>query len=146
MKAVLDVGQFVSATINPYGHPAQILTAWRNGGFTLVTSFPILEDLRRVLFYPRIRKRHGLSDQEIALFVDSLAHAAQLTAGTLEVDAVADDPADNKILACAVEGQVDYVVASDVHLTSLGSFSGIPIVLPRRFLEILQQRAGETNQ
>jgi predicted nucleic acid-binding protein len=52
MKAVLDVGQFVSATINPRGHPAQILTAWRNDAFTLVTSSPILEDLRRVLFYP----------------------------------------------------------------------------------------------
>ena len=49
MKAVLDVGQYVSATIRADGHPAQILQAWRAGEFELVTSPPILDDLRRVL-------------------------------------------------------------------------------------------------
>ena len=88
MKAVLDVGQFVSATIVPRGHPAQVLTAWREGRFELVTSLPILEDLHRVLFYPRIRRRHGFADEEILLFVDTLGLSASLTAGELEVRAV----------------------------------------------------------
>ena len=143
MKAVLDVGQFVSATIVRQGHPAQILSAWREGQFVLVTSLPILEDLRRVLSYPHIRKRHQWSDQEIDLFVDSLTLSASLVTGQLEVDAVKDDPTDNKVLACAVEGEVNYVVASGEHLTKLGNYSGIPIVTPRRFLEILEQ--GEEN-
>lgn len=140
MKAVLDVGQFVSATIVPRGNPAQVLLAWREGRFELVTSPPILADLRRVLFYPRIRKRHGFSDDEIELFVDSLSLAASLTPGELKVEAVAADHSDDKILACAQEARADYVVASDDHLTSLKSFSGIPIVTPRRFLEILKER------
>ncbi|MDO8689919.1 MAG: hypothetical protein Q7R39_07905 [Dehalococcoidia bacterium] len=59
-----------------------------------------------------------------------MAVAATLTAGELEVNMVDDDPSDNKILACAVEGKVDYIVASDEHLTKLGAFSGIPIVQP----------------
>ena len=147
MKAVLDVGQYVSAAIRADGYPAQILAAWRVGEFELVTSPLILADLRRVLFYPHIRKRHQWSDEEIHLFVDSLALAAQLTPGQLEVTAVEDDPADDKILACAQEGQVDYVVASDEHLTSLGSFAGIPIITPRRFLEILaEQRAMKEGE
>ncbi len=147
MRAVLDVGQFVSATIVPQGHPAQILRAWREGRFELVTSAPILEDLRRVLFYPRIRRRHGFSDEEIQLFIDALALAATVTAGDLEVEAVPDDPTDDKVLACALEAEADYVVASDEHLISLGHFRGIPIVPPRQFLEILQTseetRTGE---
>ena len=143
MKAVLDVGQFVSATIVPRGHPAQMLAAWREGRFELVTSMPILEDLRRVLSYPRIRRRHGFSDEEIDLFVDSLSLAASLTPGQLALEAVAADPSDNKVLACALEAQVDHVVASGEHLTKLGSFSGIPIVPPRRFLEILQEIAEQ---
>jgi putative PIN family toxin of toxin-antitoxin system len=138
MKAVLDVGQFVSATIVPEGHPAQILRAWREGRFELVTSIPILEDLRRVLSYPRIRRRHGFSDEEIQLFVDALALAATVAVGDVEVEAVPDDPTDDKVLACALEARVDYVIASDEHLTQLGQFGGIPIVPPRRFLEILQ--------
>ncbi len=137
MKAVFDVGQYVSATIQVRGHPARLLSAWRAGQFELVTSAPILDDLRRVLFYPHIRKRHQWSDDEIHLFVESIALATTLTPGQLEVTAVEDDPSDNKILACAQEGQVDYIVASDAHLTKLESFAGIPIVPPRRFLEIL---------
>ena len=139
MKAVLDVGQFVSATIVPGGHPAQILSGWRVGTFELVTSIPILNDLRRVLHYPHIRKRHRWTDEEIDLFVDSLALAASVTAGELEVDAVEDDPSDNKVLACAVEARADYIVASDEHLSKLGTFSGISIVAPRGFLEILNE-------
>jgi putative PIN family toxin of toxin-antitoxin system len=146
MKAVLDVGQFVSATINAHGHPAQILAAWRAGRFELVTSSGILDDLRRVLRYPRLRKRHGWSDEEIEIFVESIALAATLTPGDLEVDAVIQDPTDNKVLACAVEGQADFVVASDDHLVKLERFSNIPIVPPRRFLEVLEQGQEDQSQ
>jgi len=139
MKAVLDVGQFISATIQPRGHPAQILMAWRAGKFELLTSLSILADLRRVLAYPHIRKRHRWSDEEIELFVDSLALAATLTPGQLQVNAVEDDPSDNKVLACALEGAADYIVASDEHLTKLKAYAGIPIVPPRRFLEIISE-------
>jgi putative PIN family toxin of toxin-antitoxin system len=140
MKAVLDVGQYVSATIQKRGHPAQILTAWHAGAFDLVTSDAILDDLRRVLFYPHIRKRHNFTDEQILLFVDSIALMAIRTPGWLTVQAVKDDPADDKILACAQEGRVDFIVASDEHLAKLGSHAGIPIVSPRRFLEILKDQ------
>lgn len=138
MKAVLDVGMYVSATIRADGHPAQVLTAWRDDKFELYTSIPILDDLRRVLAYPRICKRHQWSDEEIDLFVVSLGMAAHLTPGELEVSVVKDDPTDDKIFACAEEGQVDYVVSSDEHLIKIGSFKSISIVTPRQFLEILR--------
>jgi uncharacterized protein len=130
----------VSATIQSRGHPTQILAAWWADAFELVTSNSILNDLRRVLFYPHIRKRHNWSDEQIALFVDSIALATTRTPGILTVRAVKNDPADDKILACAQEGNVDFVVASDEHLTKLGSYSGIPIVSPRLFLEILDEQ------
>lgn len=101
MKAVLDVGQFVSATVKTIGHPAQILDAWEEGHFELVTSLSILSDLRRVLFYPHIRKRHHLDDEAIHAFVDRIARSATLTPGTLTVSVVKADPADDKVLACA---------------------------------------------
>ncbi len=146
MKAVLDVGPFISATINPHGHPGQILTAWREGKFELVTSHPILADLRRVLADPRIRKRHQWSDEQIDRFVQLLASAALLTPGRHTVHVVTADPTDDKILACAEEGQVDYIVASDVkHVLALGSYAGIPIVRPRQFLDILAAQSPATE-
>ena len=92
MKAVFDVGPLVSATINPHGHPGQLLTAWRDGKFELVTSPPILADLRRVLAYPHICKRHQWSDTEIDRFVQFLAAAALLTPGRHTVRVVTADP------------------------------------------------------
>ncbi len=140
LRAVLDVGQYVSATVRGNGHPTQILARWSEGEFELHVSIPILNDLQRVLGYPHLRKRHQWNDDEIDLLVVSLARAAQLTKGELEVNAVKDDPTDNKILACAKEGQVNYIVSSDEHLTTMENFEGIPIVKPRRFLEILNQQ------
>jgi len=70
--------------------------------------------------------------------LDSLALAVTFAAGQLELRVVEDDPTDDKILACVVEGQVDYVVASDKHLLEIGPYAGIPIVTPRRFLELVE--------
>src|SRR5438552_12753227 len=113
MKVVFDVGQFISAVIAPKGYPAQLLQAWKAGTFELVTSPAILADLRRVLKYPHIRKRHRMSDEAIEQAIQSIAHSAVVTADTMTVTAVLDDPTDNKIIACAVEGGADYIVASD---------------------------------
>lgn len=143
MKAVLDVGQFVSATIRADGHPAQVLRAWGKREFDLYTSIPILDDLRRVLAYPHIRKRHHWTDEQIDLFVLALGIAAHLTPGELEVSVVEEDPTDDKIFACAEEGAVDYIVSSDEHLHKKTSYKGIPIVPPRRFLEILKETRSE---
>lgn len=140
MRAVLDVGQFVSATIRADGHPAQILNAWHAEEFELYISIPILNDLRRVLAYSHIKKRHHWTDEEIDLFVISLGRAAHLTAGELEIKVVKNDATDDKILACAKEASADYIVSSDEHLTTIGSFEGIPIVKPRQFLEILSKK------
>jgi putative PIN family toxin of toxin-antitoxin system len=144
MKAVLDVGPMVSAVIVPPGHSGQILLAWEAGIFELVTSPAILSDVRRVLGYEHIRKRHRWNDARIAAFVQFIAANAIVTAGKHQVAVVKQDPTDNKILACAEEGQVDHIVASDEHhLLPIGSYAGIPIVRPRQFLEILVQHSDK---
>lgn len=129
----------ISAVIVPQGHSGQIFQAWVAERFELVTSSGILEDLRRVLGYEHIRKRHQWTDDQIETFVEFIAINAILTSGNLQVSVVEKDPTDDKILACGEEGQVDYIVASDKkHLLPLGSHAGIPIVTPRQFLEALQ--------
>jgi len=46
------------------------------------------------------------------------------------------DPADAKILACAVAGKADVIVTGDKrHLLPLKKYRGIPIVSPAEFLD-----------
>lgn len=43
------------------------------------------------------------------------------------------------VLATAVAGHADVIVTGDKDLLVLRRYAGIPIVTPRRFLELLQQ-------
>ncbi|MDR3557430.1 MAG: hypothetical protein P4L55_21955 [Syntrophobacteraceae bacterium] len=52
---------------------------------------------------------------------------------------IEDDPSDNIYLACALEGQADFIISGDHHLTDLVEFRDIRIVNPAAFLEILDQ-------
>jgi len=54
--------------------------------------------------------------------------------------AVKEDPEDNRYLECAVEGQADFIISGDHHLTDLHVFEGIKIVDPAAFLRIMANR------
>lgn len=138
MKAVLDANLFVSAAIASQGKPAQVLDAWRANRFGLVIREDILEEVREVLCRPHIRKRHQWTQEEIDSFLAGLGELATITPGELEVNAVTDDPDDNMYLACALEGEADYIVSGDQHVLKLGAFEGVKIVTPAQFLEILE--------
>jgi len=47
---------------------------------------------------------------------------------------VEDDPDDDAILECAVEGNVDFIISQDKHLLKLKEFRRIPILKPEDFL------------
>jgi putative PIN family toxin of toxin-antitoxin system len=132
---VLDANQFVSAVLVPVGRPAQILQAWRGGQFELVLSPSILTEVRRVLLYPRLQRQHGWDEAQIDDFLTAIASAATLTPGTYPAQVVADDPTDDKYIACALEVGAQYIVSGDEHLTQLGRYQGMEIVTPAVFIE-----------
>jgi predicted nucleic acid-binding protein len=43
------------------------------------------------------------------------------------------DPTDNKYLACALEGEADYIVSGDRHLLDVGLYQGIKILKAKVF-------------
>jgi predicted nucleic acid-binding protein len=50
---------------------------------------------------------------------------------------IEDDPADDRILACAVAAKADLIVSGDHHLRRLKAFSGIGIISPVDFRRTL---------
>jgi hypothetical protein len=134
MRVVLDANQFVSAVLVPVGHPAQILAAWRRGELDLLVSPPILAEIRRVLLYPRLQRRHGWDKAQVDIFLEGLLAAAILTPGDTDIQDVHNDPTDNKYLACALEEHAEYIITGDQHLLQLDPWRGICIVPPSIFL------------
>lgn len=109
----------MSALLKPGSNPARIIELAREGALTLLISKPIVEELRRVLSYPKVQRIHGRSAKGIGLFLRRLRKIAVMTPAALSITAVPDDPTDNKYLVCAVEGRADYIVSGDRHLREL---------------------------
>jgi hypothetical protein len=139
LRVVLDTNQFVSSVLVRQGLPAQVLDAWRRREFLLITSPAIIAEIRSTLSYPRIRRKYPLADDDVDRLVTLLEQDALVVPGKIKTPgAVPADPADDMVLACAVEGQADLIVSGDRHLLDLGEYQGIPIVTAREFLEQLQ--------
>lgn len=137
MRVVVDTNIFVSALISPRGTPAQLLA--HEFPFELVTSEEILAELNRVLHYDRIQKRYKLNEEMISGYLSTIREDSQVVEVTGQVTIIEKDLSDNKFLACAVEAKADYIVSGDPHLTELETFEGIPVIIPKAFLELLER-------
>ena len=69
MRAAIDTNVWISALLNPSGAPAKVRKALEAGQFTLVTSEPLLGELRGVAARPRFARRFGLTAAETAALV-----------------------------------------------------------------------------
>jgi putative PIN family toxin of toxin-antitoxin system len=117
------------------------LQAAEDASFQLVLSPSILQELRKVFFKPHVRQRYPLTLEQIAGYMASLQSVAELVEGRLQVYGASKDPDDNHVLACAVEGAVDFLVSDDrKHILPLGEYRGIPIVSMPAFLQMLRWR------
>ena len=143
VRAVLDTNVYVSGTILACGVPYELLEAWRQRKFILVTSEAILAEIERVLRYPRIRKRYSVTAHDAARLIESLRADALVVPGDVEVSRASDDPDDDRFMACALEGQAECIVTGDPHLLNLGPYHGIAVITPREFLGRLVSQPGQ---
>ena len=138
LRAVLDTNTFVSSLLVKSGPPARALDAWRDRRYVLATSPAIISEIRATLRYPRIRRKYAVTNGDVSQLVALLERDALVVPGLADVaGSVPDDPADEKILACAVEARADLVVTGDHHLLDLREYKGIAIVTVYEFLERL---------
>ena len=145
LKVVLDTNIFVSSLLVKAGPPAQVLDTWRERQYLLVVSPAIIAEIRATLNYPRIRRKYAITDEDVEQLVTLLERDALVVPGDADVaGAIPDDPADEIVLACAVDAQADVIVSGDRHLLELGSHRSIPILTGRQFLERLNIDASES--
>jgi len=137
LKVVVDTNQFVSSLITRKGPPAGLLQAWREHTYILITSTEILEEVARVLRYPRIARKYSLREEDIKSFLNLIEHEAVILPETIKINVIKDDPDDNKVLACALEAQAQYIVSGDNHLLNLRQYKDIAIVTVREFLKTI---------
>ena len=142
MRVVVDTNILVGYLITHRPPIAEIVDVYlARGDFTLLISPVLLEELDRVLQYPRL---HRYYDAETRLrFVALIAALSETVDLPDEVPRICRDPADDWVIACAVVGGADVIVSGDQDLLDLGQVSDIPIISARQFLERLRGNSAK---
>lgn len=137
MRIVVDANLFASALIKPDSNPGRILQLVEQNRVELVLSPAIIKEIKRILLYPKISKYHRKSANQLDAYFEDILLFSLMVEGENIPDVIKADPTDNKYLACAREGEANYILSGDHHLLELGAHEGIPIIRASDFLSLL---------
>jgi len=137
MIIVLDTNVMISALLSTEGPPAQIIDLWKAGAFDIATSDPLLDEVKRVLGYDKIKKHLGLTPGEVDRLLNGWRTISIVVEPEEELEVIEDDPDDNRVLECAVAAETDYIISGDHHLLDLGEYRGIEILPPAGFIVLM---------
>jgi putative PIN family toxin of toxin-antitoxin system len=140
IRAVIDTNVLVSGIISPKGAPRKILDLARKEIFEVVSSVSINHEILNVLHRDYIYTKYNLAEKIIDDISAFLYEGSILTEDRYAVSKVKRDPEDNKFIACALEGEADYIISGDDHLLRLKHYRGVQIVDARDFLKVLGKK------
>ena len=127
-RVVLDTNVLISALLFG-GPPAEIVRLVTEEQIGSVTSDALLAELRRVLLskfqYPPV-----LAD----FIITEWKAVNEQIEPTMALAVITQDPSDNRVLECAVTGNVSVIISGDRHLLALKVFRSIPILSPQAYL------------
>jgi putative PIN family toxin of toxin-antitoxin system len=129
MRVVADTNILISAFLFG-GLPRVFLDRGIAGAFSLVTSGALLDELDE-----KLSGKFAVPESKALAFLSQLKSNAAVVNPSFVLDAVFDDPDDNRVLECAIAGKANCIVSGDRHLLRLGSYEGIAIHTVRQFLE-----------
>ncbi len=96
----------------PHGTVGPVVMRLRRGDYTALYAPSLLAELVDVLNRPRIRRKYGLSDEDIKTVLSLILLRGKAVTPTRTITACRD-PKDNKFLEVAVAGQADAIVSGD---------------------------------
>jgi len=133
MRVVIDTNIFISSFFG--GNPRKVIDCWKNSKIVLCLSGVILEE------YVDVLRRLGFGgekelDELLSLFKKGFN--IHFTRKTPKIDAVKDDPDDNKFIECAVALKADYIISGDKELLKIGRYKKIKILKPLDFLKLVE--------
>jgi putative PIN family toxin of toxin-antitoxin system len=131
MRIVVDTNVIVSALVFG-GLPRRVFEVVEGGRCEFCYSSGIESETRRVL-----RDKFGWDEGRLDRYLPGLWSLGVRATPRRRVNAVKDDPDDNRILECALAAGADAIVSGDGHLLRLTAYEGIAILTPREFLSSL---------
>jgi putative PIN family toxin of toxin-antitoxin system len=131
-KVVIDTNVFVSG-LTFKGKPREVLDLiWRGDIEACISSF-IFKELEETL-----KKDFSWDRDQIKHTIEKIKAKTILIQPKNKVSVIKGNDDDNRILECAIEGKVQYLISGDQkHLLPLKEYQGIKILSPAEFLKLL---------
>ena len=136
-RIVLDTNTLISAIGWKDGNPRQIFDECMYDKYELVESLDLIKEFLEVIQRPKF---NFISDDDKQEFLMNLMSICEVVEPKKKLEVIREDPDDNMVLECAVEGRADYIISGDDHLQKLGEYAGIKIVSPKRFVDVQSPR------
>lgn len=132
LKAVIDTNVFISG-LNFIKYESEILDLFMKGEIEVYISPFILREIERIL-----RKKFKWGKDQIRQTLNKIKRKAILVSPKVRVSIIKEKDDDNRILECALEGKVQYIISGDErHLIPLREFKGIKILPASEFLKLI---------
>jgi putative PIN family toxin of toxin-antitoxin system len=113
------------------------MEAAREGSIQLITCGQLLVELEDVLGREKFLNRLqplGITPHELVVGYGALASVIPV----LKIpQVIEDDPDDDVVLACAVDGNADAIVSGDSHLLSLSQFQAVRVYRAVELLNVI---------
>ena len=133
MRVVLDTNVFISGIFWSGNYCSQIIDKWKNKEIELVSSLETIEELVETLKNFKISMPENMIEEWKNLILNN----SLLVQVSSKIDAIREDPEDNKFLEVAVDGKADFIISQDKHLLNLKEHQGIKIVNPEEVVKLM---------
>ncbi|MDD5731440.1 MAG: putative toxin-antitoxin system toxin component, PIN family [Patescibacteria group bacterium] len=140
MKVVLDTNVIMSGLLWK-GNAKVLFDLIEKGGIEICLTPKILDEIKRVLEYPKIKNQLEKAKIDLNDVVFLLMQFSELYQD-IDIDmvnVVSDDPTDNVFLNCALASGSKYIISGDKHLLKIKGFQNIEILTINDFLKKLQR-------
>lgn len=129
MRITVDTNVLISS-LGWNGAEAAVIELVLESKLELCLSEQILGEFYRVSKYQKL----GFNEEELDGFVGRILSHIVLVKPVQVLNVIIEDPEDNRIIECAVEGKAEYIITGDRHLLNLGQYEGIRIVRAPEFI------------
>lgn len=119
MRIVLDTNIFISGLIKPNSIAGKVIGEWKSNSIELITSIELLNEIKKVLEYPKINKIIKWDTEAIKDYIDYLYFLTTVVdIGGVEYH-FDKDPNDNHVICTYIAGKCDWLVTGDKALLEI---------------------------
>jgi len=121
-RVVIDTNIYISA-IFWGGKPREVVDLGRDEKILVFTS----SDIEREIV-EKLRTKFKLGHEEIEYIISDFSTFTKPVEITSRIQAVLNDPDDDKFIECAVFGKAGFIISGDKHLLNMKEYHGIKIL------------------